>query len=251
MSLPAFLNRANTTHSSNNLANKEFIWKLALLANQTFKIVPLAEPYFGEDEEGNLIRLMLKVHVIMGTGTSALCDKMYSDSMGICTRCEEPSPFGGENGNFASKVLVFPGYVLDHVDKERVSKKGTPYKENPIKVIEVPGGKEQFNWRKFDKSYKEDGDFLDKIWTLTKVKGGLDVDTIPWSKLGNQVKEVPAAIKNRFNSMSPSEIIAFCLSAYTNVKWDHPDFVKDGIVMPEHLKNETSFDLPKPSLDEE
>lgn len=241
-----FLSRPSRSVSTTAFNN---LWRLPFRKDETFNIKPLTSPFLppidGSDEP---LLVSFNVHFVAG-GPSALCDKMYSDNIG-CVECEKTNKFGGQN--YPTKVLCFIGYVYDLVGKTRKSSRtGREFEENPVKVIEIPGGKEKVNWTPF-KMHHSDGDFMDSIWRVTRQDAGIFYSaTITEKKLGQQYDpEVPSDILEEYSSKTDAQAVSLCLSAYGNVKWNHPDLVNDGILPPAPLAEDTLNKNSSEALDD-
>lgn len=227
--------------------------KLAAISasnNKLWKLIP---------EEGKPYRvswlitlddtLELATHFVSGA-PSRLCNCMY-DGEDDCEDCNQINKFG--NPNNPSYTIPMIGYVHDLVGKKRTSAKGKEYDENPVKLIEIPAGKNQVNWDRI-KEYHSEGLLLEDVWVIERGKEPSLADPRLLAKEGSF--EVPAEIRELYSNMSAGEKLGNILVAYGNLKKNHKDFVSMGVVFPadpttEKPKTDTVEDLDTDHLDED
>ena len=207
----------------------------------------------------------LEIHFGAG-GPATICNKLYQEYEGHdpeCQECLKPG-YQGKGLNRPMTVKAGIGFVFDLVDKTETSKNtGKEFTHNPLKVIEMSGGKNGVNFENIQEASL--GEYLQydptssdpSIWRLklrTKEDGGgMTPPTLLASqeikKLGKQLKlEVPQEILDRFAKMSEQEFRGLLLSAYGNCKIDYLESL--GVIFPEKKESDSTASEESDELDD-
>lgn len=157
----------------------------------------------------------------------------------LCKLCAEQSKKFPTRKNTPSLHLVAVGYVIEHAPLNGVPVKGTKkngggeFDENPEKLIVISGGKGKINLKHINEGIL-DGDFMEKFWRFERdpQSGYIPPNAVDDKKLGKYDKEAFQAARAKWAEKSEAEVYSILLAGYANVKWDHPDFVKNGLKNP-------------------
>lgn len=238
-----FLNRAEEIVKSQPKTFNGSLWKLNMGKGEPYNIA-IISPH----------TLNLLVHFCTGS-PATLCNKMYfeaNDPEAQCDGCEQPG-YQGKGTNNASFVKVMIGYVFDLVDKE-TTRNGRTYKENPLKIIEVTGGKKQANFENINDAVN--GGYLTyskeepNIWRMKRLaEGGMAPPVIlskpELKKLQFNPNTLPDEILDRYMAIDRAKILGQLISGYGNLRKDELESM--GFEFP--TKVETLKD-PTDALDE-
>ncbi len=191
----------------------------------------------------------IRIHYKKGSAP-IFCNKLYytdeevkeakKNKVVLCEECNQDSETYAGKKNTPQCIMLALGYVVEHatpIGGQPVKGKkasGGEFEESPIKIIAVPAGKGRINLKGLEEGIG-DGDFMDKFWKFEKdaSAGYLAPAPVDIKKLGKDFDmEAFKAVKAEYAKKSDAEIFSICLSGYANVKWEHPDFVANGLVNP-------------------
>lgn len=216
---------------------------------------------------------ILSPHIIINSihfqsgGPASICNKMYygEDKFDLkgepfCEDCLKPG-YQGKGKNRPTCVFCAVGFVFDLVDKEGTSSKGSKFKENPEKIIEVSGGKGQANFDNLNQAMAADPAYLaytekDKvIWRMKRQdEGGMIPPFILSDRDVKQAKlkleALTPDILAKYSKMSRQEVQGLILSAYGNLRKDLLE--PQGFIFPtppEAQAEEATGEDPTKSLD--
>lgn len=146
-----------------------------------------------------------------------------------CRICKTSSTKYGENYPIAMRVFV--GYVYNLIGQtftkvDPRTGESKEYKLNPIKLIEVPLGKEDINVSTLQEAARRRY-FLEDIWQLERKKGKgfqppktfKDVDEFR-KMVGKDVPVEIPALALKINELNKLELFKFMLTAFDDVDWE-------------------------------
>ena len=177
----------------------------------------------------------LRVHYIKTLPPSA-CNLIYfdeDDPNKNCQLCDMPHP--KYKTQPAWLVRMYIGYCFELLGTKDVTKKGSEYEVNPLCIIVVPGNGKGRNFKPFNDAIEE-GELLESIWNFedsTELGGFVTPSKASVKKLGEQFDlDVVKQLQAEWAQKTDQEVQSIMLSAWANVKWDHPDMVASGFVNP-------------------
>lgn len=203
----------------------------------------------------------LQIHFQSGAPAS-LCNKMYFgdgefDLQGVpvCEDCEKPG-YQGKGKNNPTFVFCCLAHVFDLVDKDGTSSKGTKFKENPFKIIEVSGGKGQVNFDNLRQAAASDPQYLtfnpedplNSVWRMKRLEeGGMQPPSIApkmeLQKFKLKFESLTADNFKKYSEMLEGQVHGLILSGYGNLRKDilehegfifptEPEAAKEGEAVP-------------------
>ncbi len=190
-------------------------------------LTPLWKTSEDSKDNGNL-----HIHFVKGQPKAPLCNHLYydeGDPDSFCEHCEGTNSFGNQNYPIPVKPLLV--YVYNLKDQKKTSKDGTKeFDVNPIKIFEVPAGKDRINFEEIEEAHNNNYlsifDEPDSVFCTKKLSKGIDKPSIMSSQklkqMGKQFSlDLPEEVL-KLKDLPAAELRGILLDAYGNVKRDDP-----------------------------